>query len=82
MTYDLKSSFPTLRNAPITEALIDIQQLPPEDVAQLRKFHEALMIGFRTWSNAYGRQRGSFRWIVRPARVQGRSDAGWLGDAL
>ncbi len=44
MTYDLKSSFPTLRNAPITEALIDIQvQLPPEvDVAQLRIFHEGL----------------------------------------
>jgi uncharacterized protein (TIGR04255 family) len=44
MTYDLQSSFPTLQNAPITEALIDIQvQLPPDvDLVQLRKFHDGL----------------------------------------
>lgn len=44
MTYDLRSSFPTLQRAPITEATIDIQvQLPPEiDLAQLRTFHLGL----------------------------------------
>ncbi len=44
MTYDLRSDFPTLLNAPITEALIDIQvQLPPDvDLVQLRKFHSGL----------------------------------------
>lgn len=44
MTYDLGSQFPTLQNAPITEAMIDIQvQLPPDvDLAQLRKFHGGL----------------------------------------
>src|SRR5579863_4601559 len=44
MTYDLRSSFPTLQNAPITEAIIDVQvQLPPEvNLAHLRRFHEGL----------------------------------------
>jgi uncharacterized protein (TIGR04255 family) len=44
MTYDLKSSFPTLRRAPITEATIDIQvTLPPDvDLEQLRAFHRGL----------------------------------------
>lgn len=44
MTYDLKSSFPTLRRAPITEATIDIQvTLPPDvDLAQLGAFRRGL----------------------------------------
>jgi uncharacterized protein (TIGR04255 family) len=44
MIYELTSAFPTLQQAPITEALIDIQvQLPPDvDLAQLRKFHTGL----------------------------------------
>lgn len=44
MTYDLRSSFPTLQRAPITEATVDIQvQLPPEiDLARLRTFHLGL----------------------------------------
>lgn len=44
MTYDLKSSFPTLRRAPITEATIDVQvTLPPDvDLEQLRAFHHGL----------------------------------------
>lgn len=44
MTYDLKSSFPTLRQAPITEATIDIQvSLPPDvDLEKLRAFRRGL----------------------------------------
>lgn len=44
MTYDLKSLFPTLRHAPITEATIDIQvSLPSEvDLKTLRDFHRGL----------------------------------------
>jgi uncharacterized protein (TIGR04255 family) len=44
MTYDLKSSFPTLRRAPITEATIDIQvSLPPDiDLEKLRAFRRGL----------------------------------------
>jgi uncharacterized protein (TIGR04255 family) len=44
MTYDLKSVFPTLRRAPITEATIDIQVTLPPDVnlEQLRSFHRGL----------------------------------------
>jgi len=44
MTYDLASTFPTLQNAPITEATIDIQASLPSDIdiAQLRTFHNGL----------------------------------------
>jgi uncharacterized protein (TIGR04255 family) len=44
MTYDLESSFPTLKNAPITEALIDIRvELPSDvDIAALHRFYEGL----------------------------------------
>lgn len=42
--FDLKSSFPTLRQAPITEATIDIQVgLPPDiNLDTLRAFHQGL----------------------------------------
>ncbi len=44
MTYDLKSVFPTLRRAPITEATIFIQVTLPlgVDLKQLRSFHHGL----------------------------------------
>ncbi len=44
MLYNLDSDFPTLANAPITEALIDIEvELPPEiDLKRLRDFHSGL----------------------------------------
>lgn len=44
MTYDLKSSFPTLQRPPITEATIDIQVTLPPDVDQerLRAFYNGI----------------------------------------
>ncbi|HTA41392.1 MAG TPA: TIGR04255 family protein [Bryobacteraceae bacterium] len=44
MTYDLKSVFPTLRRAPISEATIDIQVtlLPDVNLEKLRAFHRGL----------------------------------------
>jgi hypothetical protein len=44
MTYDLTSSFPTLRNAPITEAIIDIATELSPDVSldQLHTFYDGL----------------------------------------
>jgi uncharacterized protein (TIGR04255 family) len=44
MDHELESTYPTLRHAPITEALIDIQaELPPGvDLLALRKFYDGL----------------------------------------
>jgi hypothetical protein len=44
MSFDLETTFPTLKKAPITEAVIDLQAAIPPDVslARLREFQVGL----------------------------------------